>query len=254
MYKGVGMSKLANKVAVVTGASKGIGAATARHLAAEGASVVVNYLTSKEGADKVVDEIVKAGGKAIAVGADVSSESGIAMLFRETKRAYGKVDILVNNAGVYAFGPLESVSAEAWHREFNLNVLGLLLTTRTALSLFPETGGSVINIGSRVSTVAPAGSSVSAASKAAVDAITKSLAKELGPRKIRVNSVNPGVVMTEGFISGGLADSPMEKNNVALTPLGRIGQPDDIGPPVVFLASEDARWITGETIIVSGGE
>ena len=248
------MNKLANKVAVVTGASKGIGAATARHLAAEGASVVVNYKSSKEGASKVVDGILKTGGKAIAVGADVSSESGIAKLFQETKAAYGKVDILVNNAGIYAFGPLESVTAEAWHREFNLNVLGLLLTTQAALSLFPETGGSVINIGSRVSSVAPAGSSVSAASKAAVDAITKSLAKELGPRNIRVNSVNPGVVMTEGFVSAGLADSPMEKNNVALTPLGRIGQPDDIGPPVVFLASEDARWITGETLIVSGGE
>jgi len=248
------MGKLTNKVAVVTGASKGIGAATARHLAADGASVVVNYLTGKEGADKVVDGIIKAGGKAIAVGADVSSESGIAKLFKETKAAYGRVDILVNNAGVYAFGPLESVTAEAWRREFNLNVLGLLLTTQAALPLFPETGGTIVNIGSRVSSVAPAGSSVSAASKAAVDAITKSLAKELGPRKIRVNSVNPGVVMTEGFISGGLADSPMEANNVALTPLGRIGQPDDIGPPVVFLASEDSRWITGETIIVSGGE
>lgn len=248
------MNRLVNKVAVVTGASKGIGVAIARHLAAEGACVVVNYLTGKEGADKVVAEIVAAGGKAIAVCADVSNKDGIAKLFEETKAAFGKVDILVNNAGVYAFGPLESVTAEAWHREFNLNVLGLLLTTQAALSLFPETGGSVINIGSRVSTVAPAGSSVSAASKAAVDAITKSLSKELGPRKIRVNSVNPGVVMTDGFISAGLADSPMEKTNVALTPLGRIGQPDDIGPPVVFLASEDARWITGETMIVSGGE
>ena len=248
------MNRLENKVAVVTGASKGIGVSIAMHLAAEGASVVVNYLTGKDGADKVVAEIAAAGGKAIAVRADVSSGQGIAKLFGATKAAFGRVDILVNNAGVYAFGPLESVTAEAWHREFNLNVLGLLLTTQAALGLFPETGGSVINIGSRVSTVAPAGSSVSAASKAAVDAITKSLSKELGPRKIRVNSVNPGVVMTEGFISAGLADSPMEKNNVALTPLGRIGRPDDIGPPVVFLASEEARWITGETMIVSGGE
>jgi len=248
------MNRLLNKVAVVTGASKGIGVSIAMHLAAEGASVVVNYLTGKDGADKVVAEIAAAGGKAIAVRADVSSSQGIAKLFGETKAAFGRVDILVNNAGVYAFGPLESVTAEAWHREFNLNVLGLLLTTQAALGLFPETGGSVINIGSRVSTVAPAGSSVSAASKAAVDAITKSLSKELGPRKIRVNSVNPGVVMTEGFISAGLADSPMEKNNVALTPLGRMGRPDDIGPPVVFLASEEARWITGETMIVSGGE
>jgi len=252
--KVVDVKKLADKVAVVTGASKGIGAAIARHLAAEGASVVVNYFTSEQGADKVVGEIVAAGGKAIAVGADVSTETGIAKLFDETKTAYGRVDILVNNAGVYAFGPLESVTSKAWRREFDLNVLGLLLTTQAALPLFPETGGSVVNIGSRVSTVAPAGSSVSAASKAAVDAITKSLAKELGPRNIRVNSVNPGVVMTEGFISGGLADSPMEKHNVELTPLGRIGQPDDIGPPVVFLASNDGRWITGETLIVSGGE
>ena len=248
------MKKLADKVAVVTGASKGIGAAIAKHLAAEGASVVVNYLSSEQGAAKVVGEIVAQGGKAIAVGADVSSEAGIARLFEETETAYGRVDILVNNAGVYAFGPLESVTAKAWRREFDLNVLGLLLTTQAALPLFPETGGSIVNIGSRVSSVAPAGSSVSAASKAAVDAITKSLAKELGPRKIRVNSVNPGVVMTEGFISGGLADSPMEKHNVELTPLGRIGQPDDIGPPVVFLASDDGRWITGETLIVSGGE
>ena len=225
------MKKLADKVAVVTGASKGIGAAIAKHLAAEGASVVVNYLRSEQGAAKVVGEIVAQGGKAIAVGADVSSEAGIARLFEETETAYGRVDILVNNAGVYAFGPLESVTAKAWRREFDLNVLGLLLTTQAALPLFPETGGSIVNIGSRVSSVAPAGSSVSAASKAAVDAITKSLAKELGPRKIRVNSVNPGVVMTEGFISGGLADSSMEKHNVELTPLGRIGQPDDIGPP-----------------------
>jgi 3-oxoacyl-[acyl-carrier protein] reductase len=248
------MGKLANKVAVVTGASKGIGAAIARHLAAEGASVVVNYLSSREGADRVVDGIVKAGGKAISVGADVSSESGISKLFDETKKAYGRLDILINNAGVYAFGPVESVTAEAYHREHNLNVLGLLLTTQAALPLFPETGGSIVNIGSRVSTVAPAGSAISAGSKAAVDAITKSLAKELGPRRIRVNAINPGVVLTEGFISGGLAESEMEKKNVALTPLGRIGQPDDIAPPVVFLASEDARWITGETIVVSGGE
>jgi 3-oxoacyl-[acyl-carrier protein] reductase len=248
------MGKLTNKVAVVTGASKGIGAAIARHLAAEGASVVVNYRSSKEGADRVVEGIINAGGNAMAVSADVSSESEIAKLFDQTKKKYGRVDILINNAGVYAFGPVESVTAEAYHREHNLNVLGLLLTTQAALPLFPETGGSIVNIGSRVSSVAPAGSTVSAGSKAAVDAITKSLAKELGPRKIRVNSINPGVVMTEGFISAGLADSEMEKNNVALTPLGRIGQPDDIAPPVVFLASEDARWITGETIVVSGGE
>lgn len=248
------MNKLKNKIAVVTGASKGIGAEIARQLAAEGASVVVNYLTSKMGADKVVSQIREAGGIASAVGADVSSEDGIAKLLAETKAAYGRIDILVNNAGVYAFGPLESVTAAAFHREFNLNVLGLLLTTQAAVALFPETGGSIVNIGSRVSTIAPAGSYISAGSKAAVDAITKSLAKELAPRKIRVNAVNPGVVMTEGFISGGLADSEMEKRNVLLTPLGRMGQPDDVGPPVVFLASEDAKWITGELLVVSGGE
>ena len=248
------MNRLKNKIAVVTGASKGIGAEIARQLAAEGASVVVNYLTSKVGADTVVTQIHQAGGTAIAVGADVSNEDGIAKLLAETKAAYGRIDILVNNAGVYAFGPLESVTAAAFHREFNLNVLGLLLTTQAAVALFPETGGSIVNIGSRVSTIAPAGSYISAGSKAAVDAITRSLAKELAPRKIRVNAVNPGVVLTEGFISGGLADSEMEKRNVLLTPLGRIGQPDDVGPPVVFLASEDAKWITGELLIVSGGE
>ncbi len=248
------MKALQNKVAVVTGASKGIGAAIAKHLAAEGASVVVNFLTSQEGADKVMSEIVAAGGRAIAVSADVSDSAGIAKLFRETKAEYGMLDILINNAGVYAFGPLETVTADSWHREFNINVLGLLLTIQAALPLFPQSGGSIINIGSRVSSVAPAGSSVSAASKAAVDAITKSLSKEFGARKIRVNSVNPGVVLTEGFIAGGLADSEMERLNVSLTPLGRIGQPDDIGPPVVFLASEAARWITGELLIVSGGE
>jgi 3-oxoacyl-[acyl-carrier protein] reductase len=186
------MNRLENKVAVVTGASKGIGVSIAMHLAAEGASVVVNYLTGKDGADRVVAEIAAAGGKAIAVRADVSSNQGIAILFGATKAAFGRVDILVNNAGVHAFGPLESVTAEAWHREFNLNVLGLLLTTQAALRLFPETGGSVINIGSRVSTVAPAGSSVSAASKAAVDAITKSLSKELGSRKNSREFCQPG--------------------------------------------------------------
>ena len=248
------MKALQNKIAVVTGASKGIGSAIAKHLAAEGASVVVNFLTSQEGADKVVAEIIAAGGTAIAVAADVSDSVGIAKLFEATVASYGRVDILINNAGIYAFGPLEKVTADAWHNEFNLNVFGLLMTIQAALPLFPETGGSIINIGSRVSSVAPAGSSVSAASKAAVDAITKSLSKELGARKIRVNSVNPGVVLTEGFIAAGLVDSDMERANIALTPLGCTGQPDDIGPPVVFLASDAARWITGELLIVSGGE
>jgi 3-oxoacyl-[acyl-carrier protein] reductase len=247
------MGKLANKVAVVTGASKGIGASIAKHLAAEGASVVVNYSSSKEGADKVVSEIVKAGGNAIAVGASVTDESNIATLFAETKKAYGKVDILINNAGVYGFSPLESVTAEEYHRQYDTNVLGLLLTTKAALPLFPETGGSVVNISSVVSTLAPPAGSVYSGTKGAVDTITRSLAKELGSRKIRVNAINPGLVITEGTQSAGIAGSDFEKGAVASTPLGRVGQPDDIALPVVFLASEDARWITGETIFVSGG-
>jgi 3-oxoacyl-[acyl-carrier protein] reductase len=248
------MRKLEGKIAVVTGASKGIGAAAAKQLAAEGATVVVNYHTSKEGADQVVASIIAAGGKAIAVSADVSNEKEIAELFQKTKEAYGRVDILVNNAGIYAFGPIEEVTAEKYHREHNLNVLGLILTTKAALPLFPATGGSIINIGSRVNTVAPANSLISSASKAAVDAITKVLSKELGPRKIRVNSLNPGIITTEGFIAGGLADSPMQKHYVGLTPIGRMGEPDDVALPVVFLASEDARWISGELILVAGGE
>jgi 3-oxoacyl-[acyl-carrier protein] reductase len=240
------MGKLDGKVAVVTGASKGIGAAAA--------SVVVNYHASKREADLVVSEIVTAGGKAVAICADVSDESAIAELFVKTKEVYGKLDILVNNAGVYAFGPIEEVTAEKYHHEHNLNVLGLILTTKAALPLFPAQGGSIINIGSRVNSVAPAKSIISSASKAAVDAITKVLCKELGPRKIRVNSLNPGVITTEGFISGGLADSPMQKHYVDLTPLGRMGEPDDVALPVVFLASDDSRWISGELIIVAGGE
>lgn len=246
--------KLSNKVAVVTGASKGIGAAIAKQLAAAGASVVVNYHTSKEGADKVVSEIIAGGGKAVAVQADVSNERQIDEMFAKTKETYGKLDILVNNAGVYAFGPIEEITADKYHREHNLNVLGLLLTTKAALPLFPAEGGSIINIGSRVNTVAPAKSVISSASKAAVDAITKVLCKELGPRKIRVNSLNPGVITTEGFVSGGLADSPMQKHYVALTPLGRMGEPDDVALPAVFLASDDSRWISGELILVAGGE
>jgi 3-oxoacyl-[acyl-carrier protein] reductase len=248
------MSTLKGKIAVVTGASKGIGAAAAKRLAAAGASVVVNFHNSKAGADKVVSEIISNGGKAIAVGADVSDQQQINQLFAKTKEVYGKVDILVNNAGVYAFGPLEDVTPEKYHYEHNLNVLGLLLTTQAALPLFPPEGGSIINIGSRVNSVAPAKSVISSASKAAVDAITKVLSKELGPRKIRVNSLNPGIITTEGFISGGLADSPMQKHYVELTPLARMGEPDDVALPVVFLASDDSRWISGELIIVAGGE
>jgi 3-oxoacyl-[acyl-carrier protein] reductase len=248
------MGRLAGRIAVVTGASKGIGAAIAERLAAEGASVIVNYLTSAEGAARVVGGIQAAGGSACAVCADVSTEAGIATLFSATVSTYGRLDILVNNAGVYAFGPLESVTSVEYTRQFDLNVKGLLLTTKAAVPLFPAAGGSIINIGSVVGTLAPATASISAANKAAVDAITKCLAKELGPRRIRVNSINPGVVMTEGFVAAGLAGSDFEKHAVALTPLGRVGVPGDIAPVAAFLASDEARWISGETIKVAGGE
>jgi 3-oxoacyl-[acyl-carrier protein] reductase len=247
------MAKLANKVAVVTGASKGIGASIAKHLAAAGASVVVNYSSSKEGADKVVAEIVAAGGKAIAIGGSVAKESEVINLFAETKKAYGKIDILINNAGVFAFSPVDQVTTEDFHRQYDTNVLGVFLATKHALPLFPETGGSIVNISSVVSTLAPPFGSVYSGTKGALDTITKSLAKELGARKIRVNAINPGMVETEGAVSLGIIGSDMEKQTIASTPLGRIGQPDDIALPVVFLASEDARWITGETIFVSGG-
>jgi 3-oxoacyl-[acyl-carrier protein] reductase len=247
------MSKLTGKVAVVTGASKGIGAAVAKQLAANGASVVVNYSTSRSGADKVVADIQKAGGKAIAFGASVSEQSEIEALFAETKKVYGKVDILVNNAGVYGFAPLEQFKAEEYRRQFDTNVLGLLLTSQAALPHFPAEGGSIVNISSVVSTLAPPASSLYSSTKGAVDTITKSLAKELASRKIRVNAINPGLVITEGAEAAGIANSDFEKGTVAQTPLGRAGQPEDIAPPVAFLASDDARWITGETIFVSGG-
>src|SRR3954454_22054743 len=247
------MSKLSGKVAVVTGASKGIGAAIAKRLAADGASVVVNYSTSREGAENVVNEITQSGGKAVAIGASVSKEEEIQKLFDETKKVFGKVDILVNNAGVYSFGSLENLSVEDYKRQYDTNVLGLLLTTKAALPLIPDEGGSVVNISSIVSTLAPATSSVYSSTKGAVDTITKSLAKELGSRKIRVNSINPGFVVTEGTHSAGFVGSEFEKGAVASTPLGRAGEPEDIAPPVAFLASDDARWITGETIFVSGG-
>lgn len=247
------MSKLKGKVAVVTGASKGIGAAIAKQLAADGAQVVVNYATSRQGAEKVVSEIKQTGGKAIAVGGSVANETDINHLFAETKKAYGRVDILVNNAGVYSFSPLEQVTADDYKRQYDTNVLGLLLTTKAALPHFPAEGGSVVNISSVVSTLAPAAASVYASTKGAVDTITKSLAKELGPRKIRVNAINPGLVITEGTQSAGLANSDFEKTAIAGTPLGRAGQPEDIALPVAFLASDDSRWITGETIFVSGG-
>lgn len=247
------MSRLNGKVAVVTGASKGIGAAVAKQLAADGASVVVNYASSREGAEKVVAEITKAGGKALAVGGSVANEQDVQGLFDRVQKAFGKVDILVNNAGVYAFAPLDQVTADEYKRQYDTNVLGVLLATKAALPLFPAEGGSIVNVSSVASTLAPAAGSVYSGTKGAVDTITKSLAKELGPRKIRVNAVNPGVVITEGVKTAGIAGSDFEKEAVAATPLGRVGQPEDIAPPVAFLASDDSRWITGETIFVSGG-
>ena len=247
------MSKLQGKVAVVTGSSKGIGAAIAKQLAADGASVVVNYASDKAGAEKVVAEIAKAGGKAIAVGGSVAKSAEIDALFAATKKAYGKLDILVNNAGVYAFAPLAEMQESEIERMFGTNVTGLLLATKAAVALFPAEGGSVINIGSVASEQTPPTSVVYSATKGAVDTITKVLAKELGPKKIRVNSVNPGPVVTEGFKSAGIEGSDFEKSMVSTTPLGRIGQPNDIASVVTFLASDDAGWVTGSLIQVAGG-
>ena len=246
--------KLAGKVAIVTGASKGIGAAIAVDLAAAGASVVVNYASSKEGADAVVDRITKRGGQAVAVQANVSRQAEIDRLFAETKKAFGKLDILVNNAGIYAFAPIESVTEESFHAQFNLNVLGLLLSTQKAVAAFGADGGSIINISSVAGTDPVPGASIYCGTKGAVDAITKSLSKELGPKKIRVNSLNPGMIETEGVHSAGFIGSDFHKMLETQTPLGRIGQPDDIGPVAVFLASDDSRWVTGEVIRVSGGQ
>ena len=245
--------KLTGKVAIVTGASKGIGAAIATHLAAAGASVVVNYSSSKEGADRVVDQIAKRGGQAVAIRANVAEQTDIDRLFAETKTAFGRVDILVNNAGIYDFAPLEKITAEHFHRQFNLNVLGLLLTTQKAVEAFGSEGGSIINISSGAGLNPLPGASVYSATKSAVDAFTKSLSKELGARKIRVNSLNPGMVETEGVHSAGFIGTDFHKTIVAATPLGRIGQPDDIGPVAVFLASDDSAWVTGQTLLVSGG-
>jgi 3-oxoacyl-[acyl-carrier protein] reductase len=244
--------KLQDKVAVVTGASKGIGAAIAKQLAAEGASVVVNYASSKQGADTVVAEITGKGGKAIAVQGDVSKQADIDRLFSETKKKYGRLDILVNNAGIYEFAPLEAITEASFHKIFNLNVLGLLLTTQAAAKHFGE-GASVINIGSAVSRITPPNSAVYTGTKGAVDAITGVLSRELGPKKIRVNSINPGIVETEGTHTAGFVGSEFEKVAVAQTPLGRVGQPGDIGSVVFFLASDDSRWLTGEQILASGG-
>jgi 3-oxoacyl-[acyl-carrier protein] reductase len=245
--------KLSGKVAIVTGASKGIGAAIATHLAAAGASVVVNYSTSKEGADRIVDLIAKRGGTALAVQANVAKQADIDRLFAATHTAFGRLDILVNNAGIFEFARLEELTTDHFHRQFDVNVLGLLLSSQKAAESFGDEGGSIINISSVVAVSPQAGSSVYGATKAAVDGITKSLAKELGARKIRVNSLNPGMVETEGFHAAGFAGGEMQKAIEAETPLGRIGQPDDVGPVAVFLASDDSRWITGETLLVSGG-
>jgi len=244
--------KLAGKVAVVTGASKGIGASIARHLAAEGAAVVVNYASSKQGADRVVGEITKQGGRAIAVQANVSDQADIKKLFAETIQAYDRLDILVNNAGIYEFAPLENITPEHFHKQYNLNVLGLLLTTQEAVKHFGSTGGSIVNISSVAALGIPS-ASVYSGTKAAVNAITRSLAQELGPRKIRVNAVNPGMVETEGTHGAGITESDFRKQVETQTPLGRIGQPQDIAPAVVYMASSDSGWTTGETLYISGG-
>lgn len=247
------MKKLANKVAVVTGASKGIGAEIARGLAAEGASVVVNYASAKEGAEKVVADIVSQGGKALAVQGDVSKPADVDRIFTEAQKAFGSVDVLVNNAGVYQFGLIDDLTVEEFNRQFNTNVLGLLLVTKGAVKSFGDKGGSIINISSTVTRITPPGSSIYTATKGAVDSITQVLSKELGGRKIRVNAINPGIVETEGTHTAGFIGSDFQKNAVTQTPLGRIGQPNDIAPVAVFLASDDSRWLTGETIIASGG-
>ncbi|RDJ99650.1 glucose 1-dehydrogenase [Paraburkholderia lacunae] len=246
------MSKLAGKVAVVTGASKGIGAAIAKALAAQGASVVVNYASSKAGADAVVDAITAAGGKAVAVAGDVSKAADAQGIIDAAVETYGRLDIVVNNSGVYEFAPIEAITEEHFHKHFNVNVLGLLLVTQAAAKHLGE-GGSIINVGSLVSRITPAGSAVYTGTKSAVDGITGVLARELGPRKIRVNSVNPGMVATEGTHSAGFVGSDFETWAVSQTPLGRIGQPDDIAGVAVFLASDDARWITGESLLAAGG-
>jgi 3-oxoacyl-[acyl-carrier protein] reductase len=247
------MDKLKDRVAVVTGASKGIGAGIAKGLAAEGASVVVNYASSKEGADRVVADIVGNGGKAFAVQGDVAKASDVRRIFAETRKAFGRLDVLVNNAGVYEFAALAEITEEQFHRQFNTNVLGLVLTTQEAIKSFGAEGGSIINIGSTASMLTPPTTTVYAATKGAVDAVTHVLAKELGPKNIRVNSINPGLVETEGTHASGIIGSDFQTQFEAQTPLGRIAQPKDIASIAVFLASEDSGWLTGETLLASGG-
>jgi len=246
--------KLGGKVALVTGASKGIGASIAKHLAREGAAVVVNYHSGKSDADRVVTEITRGGGKAIAVQANLSQKTEIDRLFAETRKAFGRLDILVNNAGIYEFTPLEKVTEDHFHKQFNLNVLGLILASQKAAEYFDSAGGCIINIGSGAGTNPVPGASVYSATKAAVDAVTKSLSKELGARKIRVNSLNPGMVETEGVHTAGVLGTDFHNQILAQTPLGRIGQPEDIGKVAAFLASDDAGWISGETLLVAGGQ
>ena len=242
-------ASLAGKVAVVTGASKGIGAAIARHLGAAGASVVVNYASSREGAEKVVRAIEEGGGRAVAVGANLAEPEQVAQLFAEAKAKFGRVDVLINNAGIYEFGPLEQITPEHFHKQFNLNVLGLILATQQAAAQFGPAGGAVVNVSSVVAYAPIPNAAVYSATKAAVDAVTKALAKELGPKQIRVNSINPGPVETEG--TAGFKD--MFEQFIPQIPLGRIGQPDDIAKVAVFLASDDAAWITGEVLPAAGG-
>jgi 3-oxoacyl-[acyl-carrier protein] reductase len=246
------MSKLTGKVAVVTGASKGIGAAIAKALAAEGASVIVNYASSKTGADTVVSAIAAAGGKAVAVGGDVSKAAEAQGIIDAAIKNYGRLDILVNNSGVYEFGPIEAITEENFHKQFNINVLGALLTTQAAVKHLGE-GASIINVGSAVSRVTPAYSAVYSGTKGALDAITGVLARELGPRKIRVNTINPGMIETEGTSTGGFLGSDLEKDLIAQAPLGRTGKVADIAPIAVFLASDDSAWLTGEQLLASGG-
>ena len=247
------MSKLAGKVAVVTGASKGIGAGIARALAEAGAAVVVNYAGGKSGAENVVADIAAKGGKAVAVQADVSKAADVKRLFAEAKQAFGRLDILVNNAGVYQFDALESITEDGFHRMFNINVLGLLLASQAAVSHFGPEGGNIINISSVASKMAMPTTAVYSATKGAVDTITQVLSKELAPKKIRVNAINPGGVETEGTHTMGIIGTDFEKQMVAQTPLGRMGQPTDIAPIAVFLASPDFGWVTGEILFASGG-
>ena len=247
------MSKLTGKVAVVTGASKGIGAAIAKSLAAEGASVVVNYASSKDGADTVVAAITQAGGKAVAVAGDVSNPADAEGIILTAIKSFGKLDILVNNSGIFEFAPIEAITPEHFHKQFNINVLGTLLVTQAAVKHLGE-GGSIINIGSVVSRITPPASAVYSGTKGAIDAITGSLANELGAKKIRVNSINPGMVETEGATAAGFIGSDFEKQSIASTPLGRTGQPSDIAKVAVFLASDDSGWLTGEHLLASGGK